>query len=105
MKPQSFTEREVQYLQLLAEGWTQVEIARKDGKNLCAVNRTIQRSFDKLGATNSVSAVASAIARGMITNPFDELGNFKLSRQASFVARETAGNLGTWGPLQSQVAR
>lgn len=60
------TQRQLQVLRLFAQGYSQIEIAYELGISLRTVEEHIMGSKDRLGAKNSVNAVAIAISRGII---------------------------------------
>jgi DNA-binding NarL/FixJ family response regulator len=79
---ESLSERECEVLQLLAEGATSKEIALALGLRPKTVENHRARILDKLGVTNSASAVRTALARGLIsvTGEQDSYGAIAFAR-------------------------
>lgn len=75
------SQRECEVLQLLAQGATSKEIAFALGLRPKTVENHRARILDKLGATNSASAVRAAVARGLISATGDR-GSFSAARFA-----------------------
>jgi DNA-binding NarL/FixJ family response regulator len=72
MTAESLSERECEVLRLLAHGATSKEIALALGLRPKTVENHRARILDKLGASNSASAVRAALARGLITPAGDQ---------------------------------
>ena len=65
-------EKDRNYLFLLAQGLTKKEIARLCGMKTYGVNNRARRVHRLLEDNNAPSAVAKAIALGVIDNPFTQ---------------------------------
>jgi len=64
--PETFSERELRVLRLLADGFEGPEIAAELGCSARQANYIIQGTVDRLGAINRLQAVGMAICRGLI---------------------------------------
>lgn len=60
------TEREIRFLQALADGFEYAHIAYNEGMALASVKNLAKLICDKLGADNKTHAVAMALRRGLI---------------------------------------
>jgi DNA-binding CsgD family transcriptional regulator len=64
--PETFSERELRVLRLLADGFEGPKIAADLGCSARQANYIIQGAVDRLGAINRLQAVGMAICRGLI---------------------------------------
>jgi DNA-binding NarL/FixJ family response regulator len=61
--------REVDVLQLLAEGLSTIELAAHMGVSVNTVRNNIQSALTRLGAHSKLEAVSIALREGIITPP------------------------------------
>lgn len=70
--PQSFTERQLQVLRLVARGLANKEIARRLSVSERTVKAYLSSVFDKLGVNNRSAAITTALRLGLIDLPGGE---------------------------------
>lgn len=73
LKPISDRARKI--LTMIALGMNQQEMADILGSTKFVIHRQCTRLYMRLEASNAPSAVAIAIAKGVIPNPYDESGH------------------------------
>ena len=61
------TKRQAQTFMLMAQGYSQREIAEKQNVSVAMVSRALQRVYAKLGASNAVEAIREALLHGLLT--------------------------------------
>jgi DNA-binding NarL/FixJ family response regulator len=66
---QSLTRREIEVLQLLAEGCSTKQLAETLGLSLNTVRNHVQSAINRLGAHSKLEAVSIAIRQGLISAP------------------------------------
>jgi DNA-binding CsgD family transcriptional regulator/tetratricopeptide (TPR) repeat protein len=64
--PAGLTEKEVQVLQLLAQGFTNAQIARRLHRSTKTVDHHVSAVLEKLGVRSRAQAVAAAVALGIV---------------------------------------
>ena len=61
------TKRQVEMFMLLAQGYSQQEIAEKLNVSAMSVSKVIHKVYDKLEARNAVEAVREALLHGLLS--------------------------------------
>jgi DNA-binding NarL/FixJ family response regulator len=72
--PAGLTGREVEVLQLLAQGHTNAQLARRLHRSAKTIDHHVSAVLDKLGVRSRAQAVAAALALGLVETPRDAPG-------------------------------
>lgn len=63
------TDRELELLRLVANGLTQAQIAKRQGKSVTHISSTLSNLYKKLNAHNAAQSVKNALLEGLMPLP------------------------------------
>jgi len=67
--PAGLTDREFEVLQLLAQGWTNAQLARRLHRSPKTIDHHVSAVLEKLGVHSRAQAVSAAFSRGIVAAP------------------------------------
>jgi DNA-binding NarL/FixJ family response regulator len=72
--PAGLTDREFEVLQLLAQGCTNAQLARRLHRSPKTIDHHVSAVLEKLGVRSRAQAVSAAFSRGIVAPPKDSTG-------------------------------